>query len=55
MRDGLGKGVLSPILFSMYTELAVKLRRMNAGVRVGRNKVCMLLYADDVVVMSECG
>ena len=26
---------------------------MNAGVRVGRDKVCMLLYADDVVVMSE--
>ena len=26
---------------------------MNAGVSVGRDKVCMLLYADDVVVMSE--
>ena len=38
----------------MYTEeLAVRLRRMNAGVKVGRDKICTLLYADDVVVMSE--
>ena len=26
---------------------------MNAGVKVGRDKICTLLYADDVVVMSE--
>ena len=44
---------MSPILISIHTEeLAVRLRRMNAGVRVGRDKVFMLLYAD-VVVMSE--
>ncbi|XP_050705903.1 uncharacterized protein LOC126991179 [Eriocheir sinensis] len=29
------------------------MRRMNAGVRIGEDKVCVLLYADDVVVMSE--
>ena len=46
--------ILSPILFSMYTRtLAVRLRRVNAEVRVGRDKVWMLLYADDVVVMSD--
>ena len=46
--------ILSPILFSFYIEeLAVRLRRMNAGVRAGRDKVCMLLYADDLVVTSE--
>ena len=46
--------ILSPTLFSLYTEeLAVRMRRMNAGVSVGGDKVCMLLYADDVVVMSE--
>ena len=45
--------IMQLILFSMYTEeLAVKLRT-NAGVRVGRDKVCMLLYADDVAVMNE--
>ena len=26
---------------------------MNAGVNVGEDKLCVLLYADDVVVMSE--
>ena len=26
---------------------------MNAGVKVGEDKICVLLYADDVVVMSE--
>ena len=37
--------ILPPILFSMYTEeLAVRLRRMNAGVRVGRDKVYMWLF-----------
>ena len=46
--------ILSPTLFNLYTEeLATRLRRMNAGVSVGNDKVCVLLYADDVVVMSE--
>ena len=46
--------ILSPTLFSLYTEeLAARLRRKNVGVRVGENKICVLLYADDVVVMSE--
>ena len=46
--------ILSPTLFNLYTEeLATRLRRMNAGVSVGNDKVCALLYADDVVVMSE--
>ena len=47
--------ILSPTLFSLYTEeLAVRMRRMNAGVKVGTDRLCLLLYADDVVVMSEC-
>ena len=47
--------ILSPTLFSLYTEeLAVRMRRMNAGVKVGTDRICLLLYADDVVVMSEC-
>ena len=45
---------MSPTLFSLYTEeLAARLRRMNVGVSVGNEKICVLLYADDVVVMSE--
>ena len=46
--------ILSQTLFSLYTEeLAVRMRRINAGVKVGNAKICLLLYADDVVVMSE--
>ncbi|MPC18756.1 hypothetical protein E2C01_011649 [Portunus trituberculatus] len=42
--------------YSLYTEeLAARLKRMNAGVRVGNDKIGVLLYADDVVVMSESG
>ena len=46
--------ILSPTLFSLYTEeLAARMRRMNAGIRVGNARIGVLLYADDVVVMSE--
>ena len=46
--------ILLPTLFSLYTEeLAARMRRMNAGVRVGNDRIGELLYADDVVVMSE--
>ena len=46
--------ILSPTLFSLYTEeLAARMRRMNAGIRVGNDRIGVLLYADDVVVMSE--
>ena len=44
---------MSPTLFSLE-ELAVRMRRINAGVKVGTDKLGLLLYADDVVVMSEC-
>ena len=48
--------ILSPTLFSIYTEeLAARIRRRNVGVNIGREKICLLLYADDVVVMSESG
>ena len=52
---GVGQGcILSPTLFSLHTEeLAARMRRMNAGVRVGNDRIGVLLYADDVVVMSE--
>ena len=40
--------------FSSYTEeLVARMRRMNAGVRVGNDRIGVLLYVDDVVVMNE--
>lgn len=42
--------ILSSTLFRLYTEeLAAKKRTMNAGVRVGNNKIGVLLYVDDVI------
>lgn len=46
--------ILSPTLFSLYIEeLAARMRRMNAGVKVGHYNICVLLYADEVIVMNE--
>ena len=41
-------------LFGLYTEeLAVRVNKCNKGIRVGERKVNILLYADDIVVLSE--
>ena len=41
-------------LLILYTEeIAARMRRMYAGVKVDGDKICLLLYAEDVVVMSE--
>lgn len=46
--------ILSSVLFSLYKEeLAVRLRRKNAGGKVGEDWIGILLYADDVLVKSE--
>jgi hypothetical protein len=46
--------ILSPLLFGLYTEeLAVRVNRCGEGIRVGNDRLNVLLYADDVVVMTE--
>ncbi|KAF2344926.1 PPM-type phosphatase domain [Trinorchestia longiramus] len=45
---------LSPLLFGLYTEeLAVRLRMGGFGVKIREEKLSCLLYADDIVVVSE--
>ncbi|KAF2363928.1 Reverse transcriptase domain [Trinorchestia longiramus] len=45
---------LSPLLFGLYTEeLAVRLRMSGFGLKVRKEKLSCLLYADDIVVVSE--
>ena len=45
---------LSPTLFSIYiNDLAVELKRLNLGVKMGNLHICILLYADDIVLVSE--
>ena len=45
---------LSPTLFNIYiNDLALGLKKMNLGVTIANLHVCILLYADDIVLISE--
>ena len=45
---------LSPLLFNLYTEeLTHRVKRVGKGIPVGDEKLSILLYADDVVIMAE--
>ncbi|MEW8547636.1 MAG: reverse transcriptase family protein, partial [Candidatus Thiodiazotropha sp.] len=52
---GLKQGCsLSPILFNFYiNDLITELSQLDLGVNIGRDKVCILVYADDVVLLAE--
>ena len=46
--------VLSPLLFGVYTEdLAVRMRKIGGGLRVGNEVLSILLYADNIIVKNE--
>ena len=45
--------VLSPMLYSIYlNDLAEKLREKCKGIYIGGRKVVLLLYADDIIIMT---
>ena len=45
---------LYPILFSLFiNELAVGVNNLNLGIDIGGKKLSILLYVDDIVLMSE--
>ena len=46
--------MLSTLVFDVYTqELAVRMRKTGWGIKTRNEVLSILLYADDVVVMSE--
>ena len=46
--------ILSPVLFALYTEeLAVRMKEKGLGMKVGNEKLSLLMYADDIIIMSE--
>ena len=45
---------MSPQLFGLYTEeLAERLRRTGKGININGNCLNLLMYADDIVILSE--
>jgi hypothetical protein len=45
---------LSPTIFALFlNDLALELKSLNLGVRAGQEKVSILMYADDIVLLSE--
>jgi hypothetical protein len=34
-------------------ELAEKIKNLGKGIKMGRSKVCILLFADDIVIIAE--
>ena len=55
MKQGLKQGCgLSPALFSIYiNDLAAEINALHCGIKFDNNEVSILLYADDVVLISE--
>ena len=45
--------MLSTLLFSLYTEeLAARIRNTGYGIRIGKSRLGVLVYANDVVFYS---
>ena len=54
--NGLKQGsILSPLVFSLYniSDLVTSLNTINIGVPVEDKTVCVLLYADDIVLLAD--
>ena len=46
--------LLSPLLFHLYiNDLVSDMKQLNLGIDIDGEKVCILLYADDVILMTE--
>lgn len=55
IESGVKQGcLLSPLLFDLYVnDLAFELKNTGGGVNVGNEKICTLMYADDVVIIGD--
>ena len=45
---------LSPLLFNLFiNDLALKIKSLGKGVDIDNERVCLLLYADDIVLIAD--
>ena len=45
---------LSPTLFSLFiNDLARAVKDLNLGIQIGENNISILLYADDIAIISK--
>ena len=47
---------MSPLLFNIFTcinDLALRIKALGKGVMVDEDLICIILYADDIVLLSE--
>ena len=46
--------MLSPLLINLFiNNLAIFLKSLDLGVKIGDENVCVMLYADDLVLLAE--
>ncbi|CAG2195599.1 unnamed protein product [Mytilus edulis] len=55
VKCGLKQGcILSPILFNIFiNDLVDEVKKLDIGVKIDDEKICVLLYADDLVFLTE--
>ena len=45
---------MSPVLFNLYiNDLALYLKSLGKGIKCDDDKVCILLFADDIVLLAD--
>jgi hypothetical protein len=55
VKCGLRQGcILSPLLFNLFiNDLTLFIKSFDLGINIGNEKLCFMLYADDIVILAD--